>query len=184
MGQLRRLRFSLLIIGLLIAVLGWFGDRAANFSFLLKVIAPDYVDGINALDILAENNKRAIIPKHPGFLVLLSRWPDRPLTGSVAYISRSVAYMEFGPRVKNDFQLILRDAQQNEIKPIWSEASARRLLKNELDKKLFIIGPVIFFIGISVSFISGLLEFLIKRQDMKEDEIREFKENGGNFINM
>ena len=157
---MRWLLFSLFVLGLLIVVLGWFFDRAANFNFLLKKIAPDYVHGINALDILAENNKRALIPKHPGFIVLLSRWPDQPLTSSVAIISRSVAYTEFGPQVKNDFQLILRDAQQNEISPRWSEANARGMLENELNRKLFITGTIIFFIGISVSFFSGFLGFL------------------------
>jgi uncharacterized BrkB/YihY/UPF0761 family membrane protein len=155
--------FSLFALGLLIAVFGWFFDRAANFSFLLKRIAPDYVHGINALGILAYNNKRALTSRHRGFIVLLSRWPDHPLISSVAFIGRSVAYMEFGPRVKNDFQLILRDAQQNEINPSWSEANARNSLENELNRKLFTIGTIIFFTGISVSFVSGLLEFLKNR---------------------
>ena len=152
--------FSLFVLGLAIAILGWFFDRAANFNFVLKKLAPDYVHGIDALDILAGNNKMALTSEHPGFIVLLSHWPDKPLGSSVAFISRSVAFTQFGPRVKNDFQLILRDNKQNEIIPRWSEAEARIMLENELNRKLFISGTIIFFIGIILSFLSGLFEFL------------------------
>ncbi len=154
------LLLGLFVAGMTLAVIGWFFDRATKFNFLLNIISSDYVYGINALDVLAENDKRGFGLNHPGFTVLLQRWPEYPKERSVVFIRRSIAYMAFGARVKNDFDLILLDANKNEIKPRWSEAEARNLLGDELNRKLFRLGTIVFFVGIAISFTSGLLQFL------------------------
>jgi hypothetical protein len=52
------------------------------------------------------------------------------------------------------------DKSKNKIEPVWRESSAKFVFLEEIDKKLFWIGKVIFFSGILLSFISGLLEYL------------------------
>jgi len=156
------MRWVLLILsvfGIMLAIIGWGFDKATNFDFLIKRISPDYVDGINALDLLSENPARNLNSKHPGFTVLLDRWPDNPEKRFVFFISRSVAYIELGPRIKNDFQLILRDQQHNEIKPCWSEVAARSKLVDELNRKILKFGAIIFCLGVAISLISSILQF-------------------------
>lgn len=157
---MKSLLFSLFIFGIILAVIGWFFEKAFRFAWLMKRFFPDQLNGINALDFLGSNVKHEITPENQGFGVILERWPQPGDKDSVRYIGRGPAYIKFGSRVENDFALVMYDEDKNKIEPIWTESSARHVLHQEIDKKLFWIGKVIFFSGIVISFVSGLLNFL------------------------
>ena len=136
--------FSLFIIGIILAILGWLFDRVSHFPWLMRKISPDYVNGINVLDTLAENEKHAITTFHPGFNVILERWQGLNRKSLVTLIGRSVAYVGFGPQVTSDFELIAYDKDRSEITPRWKNSSARSLFVDEQNKRLFWIGTVVF----------------------------------------
>ena len=157
---MRCLLFSLFIFGLILAVIGWFFEKAFRFAWLMKKFFPYQLNGLNALDFLASNVKHGITEENPGFRVILERWPQPGDKDSVQSIGRGPAYIKFGSRVENDFALVMYNEEKNKIDPVWTESSARHVLIQEIDKKLFWIGKVIFFCGIVISLISGLFEFL------------------------
>jgi len=126
----------------------------------MKKFFPHQLNGLNTLNFLASNVKHRISQEHQGFNVILERWPQPDDKDSVRYIGRGPAYIKFGSRVENDFALVMYDKDNNRIEPVWTESSARHLILEEIDKRLFWIGKVIFFGGILLSFVSGLLDFL------------------------
>jgi hypothetical protein len=154
------LLLGLFLIGVALSVIGHMADRATHYPWLLSRIDPQYVSGTNALDVLAQESRRALTPQHPGFSVLLEKWPELSDRSLVALISRSVAFMELGPVVKNDFELIAIDENHNEVGPRWSELSARETLAQQNDRKLHRIGTGTFFVGIAISLFSGLARFI------------------------
>jgi len=158
--SMRRFLFLLFIIGVILAILGWFFDRLSYFPWLMRKISPDYVNGIDALDVLAADDKRDLTPSHLGFNAILERWPGLNRKSSITLIGRSVAYLGFGSRVTGDFQLIAYDKDRSEVMPIWKHSSARSLFVGEQNERLFWIGTVVFFSGLGIAFVSGLLEFL------------------------
>lgn len=159
---MRCLLFSLFIFGLILAVIGWFFEKAFRFAWLIKKFFPDQLNGLNALDFLASNVKHGITGENQGFSIILERWPQPENKESVQYIKRGPAYIKFGSQVENDFALVMYNEDMNKIEPVWTESSARHVLLQEIDKKLFWIGKVIFFCGIVISLVSGLIEFLEK----------------------
>jgi hypothetical protein len=147
------------ICGWLLSIVGWFFDRASRFTWLMRLVTRDSFHGLNSLDLLAENPSFEIIPEHPGFHVILERWPDLADKNSVAIIGRGAAYMKFGAQVTPGFALVALDKDKNKI-GAWEEPFARKILLKEQDKMLFKTGTIIFYIGISIALISGLLGFL------------------------
>ena len=92
--------------------------------------------------------------------MLLEKWPELSDRSPIALIGRSVAFMELGPVVKNDFELIAMDENHNEVEPRWSEISARETLTQQNHRKLHRIGTGTFFVGIAISLFSGLARFI------------------------
>ena len=154
------LLFSLFLVGLILAIIGWFFEKAFRFDWLINKFFPNQSKGLKALNFLASNIKHEITKEHPGFNVIIERWSQKGDEASVEYIGRGPAYIKFGSRVENDFAVVAYDKNKNKIEPVWTESSARHVLLEEIDKRLFWIGKVIFFSGILLSFVSGLLEFL------------------------
>lgn len=155
--------FILFIIGMILVILGWFFDRMSHFPGLMRRICPDYMNGITTLNTLARDNKVAITEKHPGFNVILKSWPGMTEKSRVRLIGRSAAYMGFGAQVTSDIQLIAFGEDHKEIGSRWKISSARSLLVVEKNKRVFWIGATVFWVGILISSVSGLLEFLAIR---------------------
>jgi len=155
----RRL-LALLILGLLLAVSGWLFDRALEVQWLGRLLAPDYVEGTELLDHLEANDKLAVLSHHPGFWAVLQRWPGLQNKQGVHFISRSVAFMQFGASVTSDIELIARDGEQREIPARWRVAGARKQLLAEAKARVFWLGTVVFVLGIVVSAVSGIVQFL------------------------
>ena len=159
----RRFRFLLFISGFIIAIVGRFFDQVTELPWLLRMISPDYVNGINALDFLAQNRRHILNSHDPGFIVILERWPNLNKKSSVALIRRSPPYQDMLHQVKSDFELIGFDSNTKEIGTRWEESLARSLLIKELNNKRFWMGTVVFYIGLGLTVVSGLLEFLTKK---------------------
>ena len=159
------LLLSIFILGIVLAILAWHVDKAKHFPKLLRIISSDYADGTWALDLLAENDKHVLPSEHPGFHVLIRHWPELQQKSAVTLISRSIAFVEFGPTVKSDFQLIPRDKNDNEPGARWSSDDARALLLDQFERKSFVFGTVFFYFGIGLSLAAGITEFMsnIKR---------------------
>jgi len=143
-----------------LAVIGWFLDKAFRFKWLMKKYFSDQSNGIDALDFLASNVQHTVTLEHLGFSVIMERWPQAKEKDLVRYIGRGPAFIKFGSQIENDFAIVMYDEDKNKIEPVWTESSARHALVEEIDKRLFWIGKVVFFGGILLSFVAGLIEFL------------------------
>lgn len=147
-------------LGILLTIIGWFFDKASNFSWLIKLISRDAYFGLNALDFLAENINGMVCPEHSGFKAILSYWPQLSSKTSVRFIRRGPAFLKFSSQVGTGFALVAYDAEQKQIESGWEETEARKFFRSKLDIRLFRYGAVIFFIGILVALVSWLLEFM------------------------
>ncbi len=147
-------------MGLLIAIVGWFFDNLSRYPWLLEKISPHYYYGTDALNILKVDQKRVIIKEHNGFNVLLNRWPKLDDKSGVEYVARTAAYIEFGSVTKNEIQIMVLDDKGKEKGPRWTISSAENILLEEHRAKTFCFSGIIFFGGILLTFVSGLVEFL------------------------
>lgn len=157
---MNHLFFGLFLVGILVAICGWFFDRALDIRWVSRLVAPEYVHGTAFLDRLEGNDKLAVTADHRGCPELLRRWPGLSNTASVRMVSRSVAFMQFGTSVAPDIQLIARAQDQSEIPPRWSMAAARKELGDEAKNRAFWVGAVVFFLGMAISLVAGTLQFL------------------------
>lgn len=156
------LSFALLSLGLLISVIGWAFDRSTQIPWLHQWVDEDHYEGIDALEALSQNEKRALLPVHPGFWVLLQHWPSPVDITHVNQLRRSVAFTEFGPQIVNDFEIIAYDATQNEQQgERWRYSAAKTLLTEAYERKVFWLGAVVFFIGIAIAFVAGLVQMVL-----------------------
>ncbi len=158
-GEMDTFLFIVFIFGLLLSIIGWFFDRASRFAWLMRLVTRDSFDGLNSLDLLAGNPSIGILSENPGFDVILDRWPELTDKNSVAIIGRGPAYQKFSAQVTAGFALTALDKDKNEI-GVWEEPFAREILLKEQDKMLFKAGTILFYIGVSIAFVSGLLDFL------------------------
>lgn len=156
-GKMNLTLFILLLTGIILLILGWFLDKAHRFTWILKLVSRDAVNSLTALNILAQNRDAAISPEHPSFEVILKRWPNLDDIESVKLIGRTVAYTKHGTQVINDFALMAFDENKNEIKPAWEASIARSIFEKELDLLIFKLGAYIFYLGIAVTLVSGIL---------------------------
>lgn len=154
---------ALFILGTITAIVGWFFDRALEIAWVTRLLAPAYFNGGKALAALEDNPKRGVLPDHPGFVPILDRWPGLKNKQAVAIIGRSAAYMEFGPKVESDIELIPYDANRNELPPRWTVSAAQKTLRQGAERRAFVVGAIVFFAGVTLSTVSGLIEFLTNR---------------------
>ncbi|MGH7871598.1 MAG: hypothetical protein ACREQO_05200 [Candidatus Binatia bacterium] len=156
------MRIVIFFGGIALTILGWLFARVIQARWLLMLVTPDYVKGMTVLNELASNEKFVATVKRPGVRVLLNVWPGLADKGHVESIQRSVAYMVFGPNVKDDIDLIARDNDENEVGGKWTYSEARKVLIASRDKRLFWIGTLVFFAGMAITVTTGWLEFIRK----------------------
>ena len=154
------LLLTLLLFGTGLSVVGWFFDRLSKFGWLLRYVDRNYYHAVQALRLLRDSEKRSLLPAHAGFRVLLNLWPaDIPIE-SIALIGRSVAFIEFGATVRNDFELLLYDSGRNEISPRWSYSEAYGRLSKTHRERVFWMGTGVFFVGIAIVLGSRIIDLL------------------------
>ena len=154
--------FKLLLCGIFLSIVGWFLDKAHRFTWLMKLVSRDAVNGLIALNARAQNPNTTVLPEHPGFNVILNHWPNLTDRDSVKLIGRGPAYTCYGAQVTTGFALVAKDENRNLIVPVWEEPSARTLFHKKLDLIIFRLGAIIFYLGIGAALISGILGFLKK----------------------
>ncbi len=156
------MRIMIFFGGIAITILGCLLARVVEARWLLMLVTPNYVKGMAILNELASNEKFVATVKRPGVRVLLNLWPGLADKGHVESIQRSVAYMVFGPHVKDDIDLIARDNEENEVKGKWTYSEARKALIASRDRRLFWIGTLVCFAGIAITATTGWLAFIQK----------------------
>jgi hypothetical protein len=154
------MRIMIFFAGIAITILGWLFARVVHARWLLMLVTPGYIKAMTVLNELASNEKFVAPVKRPGVRVLLNQWPGLANKDHVQSIQRSVAYMVFGPNVKDDIDLIARDSEENELGGKWTYSEARKVLTASRDKRLMLIGTLVFFAGITITVTTGWLEFI------------------------
>ncbi|MBI3914670.1 MAG: hypothetical protein HY327_10865 [Chloroflexi bacterium] len=152
--------FGLLILGVALSIVGWLFDRLSKLNWLMRLVASEQANALQALELLAQNDKHLLLSGHPGFKVLVAHWPGMSNRNTITGIGRSVAFIEFGGQVKNDFELIAHSGDEQKIDPRWRFSQAQQAINAELDKKVFWGGTIVFSLGIVISLISGVIELL------------------------
>lgn len=150
----------ILLAGLVVTILGWFFDRLAHFPALAKIVARDAHYALDGLALLAEDNRRALLPAHPGFTIIVSSWPGLDTSAAPEVIARSVAFIQFGGQISNDFELIARKRTDVELSPRWRHALAVKEIQSRAEKRAFWYGTVVFWVGIGLSLTAGVMDFL------------------------
>ena len=153
------LLFILSLVGLLVTLFGWLFDRALDISWVARLIAPAYFHAKAVLNQLEGNSRLAITADERGCVELLKRWPGLADITSVGMISRSIAFMSFGPTVTPEIELIARRADKSEILPRWRMAAARHDLEHEAKTRVFRVGAIVFSIGLAISLLAAVLQF-------------------------
>lgn len=143
-------------------IAGWFFDRLAHFPALGRWVARNAHDALDALALLAQNNRHALLPAHPGFPVIVSAWPGLEARSRAKAIGRSVAFIQFGGQVSNDFELIARGADESELSPRWRHTAAAKEFQSRIDNQTFWYGTVVFWLGIAVTLTAGLIDLIGK----------------------
>jgi len=160
------IRLILALIGLVIAIIGWYFDRALAFPSLLKLIAPDYISVKQAFDIL-DSGEKAIIPiNHPGSRILMNWWKPKPKEQDIAKISgigRSTGIFNIITG-KHRYELRLL-TQENKTMPagyIWNDVEAKKLMQDILDKSVLKWSGWMFWGGLMLSAILIIWEYKTK----------------------
>jgi len=156
------LLFIFFALGLFLAVMGWSFEQIYHYPWLMRITAPEYAHGIDALELLTSERDKKITSEHPGFEVLLKRWPGLGDKPSVSAIGISYSYIAYDDKSRTDFELVALDSTKNELKPRWKVWAAMFLFRDELEVKVFQTGWYLFISGILIAFVSGLIEFLRK----------------------
>ena len=153
----------LFLIGIVVAIVGWFFDKAKSFDWLMLKIAPDYVFAQRALDDLKRDSKIVLTDRHQGFRVLITRWPNLKNPNAVKYIGRSSAFLAFGAQVRNDIQMIAYDIEKTEIPERWNMSDAAGEIERIVETRLFRIGAILFWSGIVISVASHAISLMSKQ---------------------
>jgi hypothetical protein len=149
---------TLLVVGLILTIVGWFFDRLVHFPVLERLIDKEACGAIDALGLLASDDRCGLLPELPGFRVIIAAWPNLSSSASASIIARSVAFVQFGPTVENHFELIARSAEDVELPPRWRYAPAMECFKGKIERRVFWLGTVVFWIGIALSLVAGLMD--------------------------
>jgi hypothetical protein len=158
------MKFFFFLFGLILILAGWIGDNSSNIKWLQKIISPETVNAINALDIMENNKKIGLLSKASGFEELLEFWPNMDNPSSVKIIKRTIPYISMGDKIEYNFDLIAIDENGNQIEKVWSEVSARKLFLQKQEKSFFRIKFIVFVVGFIITILSGVSEF---RQEKK-----------------
>jgi hypothetical protein len=151
---------ALSLAGALLSVAGWAIERAFRFEWLRRLLCPKADIALRALDALRANPKLGFTHDDPAFVVLASVWPRFPHTLGIHAIGRTVAFVEFGPEVKNQIGLTLFDQKLNRIEGYdWTFAAATDALIAPTEKRFRYVGTTVFIVGITLTVVVAILRF-------------------------
>ncbi len=148
------------IVGALLSVVGWVIDHAFKLQWLRRRFFSRADIALRELDVLQANPQLGIRRSEPAFAVLSSVWPNFPSSPTIQAIGRTVAYVEFGPEVKNQIGLTLFDDKLVRVEGHdWTISGAEDALVAPIKKSLRRIGITVFFIGITITVASAIVGF-------------------------
>jgi len=166
-----RLTFILFCIGILVSITGWFIDKAVNFPFVMKIIAPEYVSLKKAFDILDTDQKSVISLNDPAAKILLKWWtPAVPAevlkeakTMGVVSIGRSNMALSIATG-KSFYELRLAKKNNEYLQDyVWPHGSeAKERINSLLESNIITHSMTIFFVGILISVLSFIFEYAKK----------------------
>jgi len=152
------MRIYLFLASFILIIVGWLVEKAERFRWLRNFVAPVQNITIETLDSLKVDY--AIKAGSLQGRTLISIWPNLKDPTVIEYIGRSIIYQEFQTdQIQNNIQLIAY-AKDKIVVDKWTIVEAKIILNGILTRRLFILGTIIFWIGLISTFISGLIEFL------------------------
>jgi hypothetical protein len=161
----KRIRFSLFVIGSLLATFAWFLDNSLELKPILSIVAPKYMVVKDALNKLDSSETSKIPIELEGAQILLKWWkpqPPRNLLKSVTFIGRSTGIFNIiTGRQRYELRLLTESDGSMFLGPpyVWVDYEAKELMRKELTSGLLKWKALVFFIGILISVISGGWEF-------------------------
>ena len=148
------------IAGALLSIVGWVIERAFKLEWLRRRFCAKADTALRVLDELRANPKLGLERDDPAFAVLSSAWPRFPSSPPIRAIGRTVAYVEFGPEVKNQIGLTLFDEKLVRVEGYdWTIAGAEDALVAPIEKRFRYIGITIFFIGVAITVVTAIVRF-------------------------
>ena len=160
----RRVKFTILVVGILLMVFGWYLDHAEQRELAARIFARDYVQALNAYERMLDEVSE-IGPTDPGFAQIVSILSGKlsgsgDLTISKVRIKRDNLWAVKtdgyeGPTIA--LEITLRDGRSvtaGSVKDLRPEIRERFL-----ERALFLKGELVFWLGIIVTLISAVVEF-------------------------
>ena len=148
------------IVGALLSVVGWSIERAFTVEWLRRRLCPRADTALRALEAFRGNPKLGIEHNHPAFAVLSAAWPNFPATPPIRAIGRTIAYVAFGPEVKNDIGLTLLDEKLARVEGHdWTISEANDALVAPIQKRLRYLGMTVFFVGVVITIVAAIVRF-------------------------
>ncbi len=152
------------ILGIIISIIGWVVLGANHFPFVYMVVAPQYVNSLNALELM-EQKGQVLKKGDRGFQeisevieILMARdlTPEitqiRPLRGGGDFLTLP-APSKFANRLRLEITF------SNSTKQVWDIEGIRRAIKRRyLTLDVFLWGSVVFAVGLLLSLISLLIK--------------------------
>lgn len=160
----RWVKFTILIIGILLAVFGWYLDRAEQREWVIRIFARDYNQALNTYERMLDGES-TIGPTDPGFAEIASILSEKLTGPGDLTISRITIKKESlwtfntdgygGPTIA--LVITLRDGRTVTAKSVRDLRPEIR--ERFLEQALSLRGERIFLIGIAISLITILHEF-------------------------
>ena len=161
---MKRTATILFFLGLFIEVAAFFGDHAANIQFVMKLVAPKYVQAQSGIQILS--NKKKLEFKDPGFAVIADifmaelREQNAPkaVDGiSIIGISRANAFMNFSPNRAKEVIPIKFSLSNGQTLDWDLEFLVTRIDKLQ-NRNIFCYAIIVFFVGAFIQCIGFVIE--------------------------
>ena len=166
----KAIRLFVFITGILFVIASWFIENAKEHTVIVNFLVPGYIPAKEAFVQLDQNEQVTVPVTSKEGRALLSFWPkeipdtpdDLPLksigrTGVVSLLSgKGGTFYGLRLRVGDDESRFIAGLE-------WRNTDAQELLEQTLGERIFHWKIAMFFIGISVSFITGLIEFFRKK---------------------
>jgi len=161
---MKRLAIILFIVGLLFEAAAFFGDQAANIPFVMRLVAPEYSQAQQGIQMLS--TKKTLKPEDAGFSVIsdifLSTLRQENAPSHVGMISiqeftHGGARLEFGENRAREvipINVALSNGQMLE----WNFASLREEVDALQNQNLFGYAVVVFFLGVVIQCCGFIVE--------------------------
>lgn len=152
----------LFLLGTALSVVGWLFDKVGEVDALQASLFPEETKALRGIDYLAPDFNRTLNTQSIGFEELVEDWPGVD-SQTIVLVRRDGGTMELGTTGNAYFRMHAVTESDEEIE--WRSDHARTFFNESIDVAVFRYGAVIFFLGILITLLSGLIEFLKRSLD-------------------